>query len=264
MISRTVSLSPQFVLSCVKDLIENPSLLMRIDRYRIGLTQQRLQEALAETSGQLQAHSKTDTSDMIENTIRHNVENLDPTIAAWRPLGLMGPLLAMDQVMSNMSDIKILIIGPRTEQEILWYISMGLNPDNITGLDLISYSEFVKVGDMHEMPFPDDQFDIVIFSWVLGYSVNQKKAVSEAVRCVKLNGLVGIGEQWDPTPTSVTTEWMKETKGYALEGVETKSTNDLLKLFNDFEIKPRFINEPLESQKNRVGHISVIVEVQHK
>ena len=41
--------------------------------------------------------------------IRHIVESLNPRIAAYRPMGLMGPLLAMDQVMRQMSEIKILL-----------------------------------------------------------------------------------------------------------------------------------------------------------
>ena len=264
MISRTIVLSPEFVLSCVRDLIQDPSPLLRIDRFRLNLTKQRLQESLADSSGQLKAFSQTDTSDMIENTIRHNVESLNPEIALWRPMGLMGALLSMDQVMNHMRDVKILIIGPRTEQEILWYLSMGFNENNITGLDLISYSDFVAIGDMHDMPFEDNSFDIIVFSWVLGYSVNQQKAVAEAVRCVKPNGLVGIGEQWDPQPASVTSKIMQDNVGYALEGTETKSTDDLLKLFEPCAIKPRFINEPIDSQKDWIGHISVIVEVQGK
>ena len=53
---------------------------------------------------------------------------------------------------------------------------------------------------MHKMPFTDESFDIVVFSWVLGYNTNQKQAVSEAIRVLKPNGIVAIGEQWDPTP----------------------------------------------------------------
>ena len=107
MISRTIVLN---LFSCVRDLIQDPSPLLRIDRFRLNLTKQRLQESLADSSGQLKAFSQTDTSDMIENTIRHNVESLNPEIALWRPMGLMGALLSMDQVMNHMHDVKILIM----------------------------------------------------------------------------------------------------------------------------------------------------------
>ena len=197
---------------------------------------------------------------MIANTIRHNVESLNPQIAYYRPMGLMGPLLGMDQVMRSMDTMKMLIIGPRTEQEILWYLSMGVKSENITGLDLFTYSDFIETGDMHEMIYADNSFDVIIFSWVLGYSKSQVKAVSEAVRCVKPNGLIGIGEQWDPTPVEIISKQMQQNAGYALEGTETRSCNDLLSLFN-VDIKPRFVNEPIPSMKKGIGHISIIVEV---
>ena len=201
---------------------------------------------------------------MIENTIRHNLESLDPTIADFRPIGLMGPLLGMDQVMQNMADAKILIIGPRTEAEILWYISMGFSAANITGLDLISYSDYITLGDMHAMPFENNSFDIVVFSWVLGYSRNQQKAIEEAIRVVRINGLVAIGEQWDPTPIDDTDQWMKQNKGYSLRGTVTTCAQDLVDLFSPYKTRIRFLNESLQSQKSRVGWISIIAEVQEK
>ena len=42
--------------------------------------------------------------------------------------------------------------------------SAGFDPANIRGLDLISYSSMVDVGDMHDLPYEDDSFDIVIFA----------------------------------------------------------------------------------------------------
>ena len=149
--------------------------------------------------------------------------------------------------MSSMSTTRILIIGPHTEAEILWYISEGFNPANITALDLHSYSDYITCGDMHQIPFEDNSFDIVIFSWVLAYSSNQPKAVSEAIRVLKRNGLLGIGEQWDPAPIEWTSKTMEETAGYSLACTETKSVNGLLRLLDGFDYRLVFQTEPLET-----------------
>ncbi len=260
MLNRQFEFSQEFLNACFNQLRNNPTSLFRIDPFRVHFAQERLDKALSQSSRQLKAHCREDTEDMISNTIRHNVESLNPRIAAYRPMGLMGPLLGMDQVMRKMFDTKILIIGPRTEQEILWYIGMGFNSNNITGLDLFTYSDYIQTGDMHHLDFEDNSFDVIIFSWVLGYSTSQRKAVAEAVRCVKPNGLVGIGEQWDPTPVEVISQQMSENAGYSLEGTVTTSYQQLIDLF-DVSVKPRFINEPLDSMRDGIGHISVIVEV---
>ena len=260
MISRQLVFTQQFLDSCFEHLSKNPVTLLRNENFRVKFAKERQEQALAQSSRQLKAHCREDTEDMIANTLRHNVESLNPLIACYRPMGLMGPLLGMDQVMRRMSETKILIIGPRTEQEILWYISMGFNSANITGLDLFTYSEYIQTGDMHRLDFDNNSFDIIIFSWVLGYSTSQKKAVAEAVRCIKPNGLIGIGEQWDPTPVDVISQQMSQNAGYSLEGTVTTSCQQLIDLF-DASVKPRFINEPIDSMKDGIGHISVIVEV---
>ncbi len=198
---------------------------------------------------------------MIENTIRHNLESMNPDIAPLRAIGLLGPLLGIDQVIHNRSTQRVLIIGPRTEAEILWYISKGFDQNNIIGLDLFSYSQYIQTGDMHSLPYPDSSFDIIVFSWVLGYSCNQKLAVSEAIRVVRSYGLIAIGEQWDPTPISETSAMMMKVRGYSLEGTETKQSSDLLDLFSGTNLEVLFRTEPLESQKSRIGLISIITKI---
>jgi len=59
---------------------------------------------------------------------------------------------------------------------------------NIRGLDLISYSPWVDLGDMHAMPYEDDTWDITLVSMVLTYSENPRKVVDEVVRVTKSGG----------------------------------------------------------------------------
>ena len=259
---RLLSLPASFILEAFQYVSKNPISLLRIPEIRDLYAHSRLNSIRQEDGGlPLEVFSGGETPDIIENTIKHNVTSLNPSIARQRPIGLLGPLLGMDQVMSSIPTTRILIIGPRTEAEILWYISEGFNPANITALDLHSYSDYITCGDMHQIPFDDNSFDIVIFSWVLAYSSNQLKAVSEAIRVLKRNGLLGIGEQWDPAPIEWTSKTMEETAGYSLACTETKSVNGLLRLLDGFDYRLVFQTEPLENQRDRVGWISIIAQV---
>ena len=263
LLPRVLNFSGGFLLKSISYLCEHPAELLAINFIRLEYSKLRLKEAqpiLDQLSGSCALEDDKAVSN-VDNTFRHNLANIDPSIAWYRPMALLGPILGMDQVLQNMQSTKILIIGPRNEQEILWYASMGFNANNIVGLDLITYSDFIVKGDMHNMPFPDNTFDVVLFSWVLGYSSDQRKAVLESIRVVKAGGLVGIGEQWDPKPRSETSADMNDKRGYKLEGTETKSVDQLLQLFSGYDYTLRLWNEPLQSQRSRIGHLTTIVQV---
>lgn len=70
---------------------------------------------------------------------------------------------------------------------------MGLGFRNIRALDLISYSSWIELGDMHAMPYKDNEFAVVIMGWVLTYSSNKRKAALEAVRVVRDGGIIAVG-----------------------------------------------------------------------
>ena len=84
-------------------------------------------------------------------------------------------------------------IGPRAEGEIFNIFAHGFELNNITGLDLFSYSPYIKLGDMHNLKFNDEEFDIVLMGWCLAYSNNKEKALSEVRRVLVKNGSLIIG-----------------------------------------------------------------------
>ena len=94
---------------------------------------------------------------------------------------------------SEFKNLKVLSIGPRSEGEIFNLFANGFELKNITGLDLFSYSPFIKLGDMHSLSFNDEEFDIVLMGWCLAYSNNKKKALSETKRVLKKNGAIIVG-----------------------------------------------------------------------
>ena len=56
---------------------------------------------------------------------------------------------------------------------------------NISDIDLFSYSPLVKLMDIHNLNFEDNYFDIVYAAWVIAYSDNKSKAISEMERVKK-------------------------------------------------------------------------------
>ena len=71
-------------------------------------------------------------------------------------------------------------------------IGNGFQKKNIKSIDLQSYSPLIDVGDLHNLKFEDNQFDIVICGWTLAYSYNKQKAASEIVRVSKSNSIISV------------------------------------------------------------------------
>jgi SAM-dependent methyltransferase len=132
------------------------------------------------------------TTGVSTHTIRHNIRGM-AELSAPRSHVLIRPLMSVDAVKRHVADLKILSIGPRTEGEIFNLVGYGFRRKNIVGLDLVSYSPYIKVGNMHQMPFDDHSFDVVICGWVLGYSDDKPQAVREILRVVKPGGTVAVG-----------------------------------------------------------------------
>lgn len=126
-----------------------------------------------------------------ENTISHNsLALIDITcdVSMSRIERLLWPILSLENIVKSS---KVLVIGPRTEHDIFMVRKHGFI--NVYGLDLISYSPHIFCGDMHEIPFPDSTFDVVIVGWTLAYSNNQRLALSEIFRVVRAGGCVALG-----------------------------------------------------------------------
>tara|TARA_B100000242_G_C42986784_1_gene458025 strand:+ start:413 stop:1144 length:732 start_codon:yes stop_codon:yes gene_type:complete len=128
-------------------------------------------------------------------TFDHNYKNMLHSIFKHDRLHrLLRPMMAIDKVLGNKTRMKVLSIGPRSEAELFLINGYGFKWKNIDAIDLFSYSPKINVGDMHKIPFNDNSYDIIINGWCLGYSSNQKKALSEMLRVVKNEGIIAIGQ----------------------------------------------------------------------
>jgi len=85
---------------------------------------------------------------------------------------------------------KLLIVGPRTEDDIIWARALGFK--SVRGLDLFSYSPWIDIGDMHASDYPDGSFDAVLLAWTLPYTKHPEVMVSEMKRILKVGGILGM------------------------------------------------------------------------
>jgi SAM-dependent methyltransferase len=83
---------------------------------------------------------------------------------------------------------KMLVIGSRNEAELMLLDAYGFC--NINAIDLFSYSPRIKAMDMNDIKYEDNFFDIYYSSYVIKYSPDVSKTISEAIRVVKNGGLI--------------------------------------------------------------------------
>ncbi|MGQ0430950.1 MAG: class I SAM-dependent methyltransferase [Microthrixaceae bacterium] len=127
------------------------------------------------------------------NTVPHNVKGMRD-VAVVRSLTLVRPLSVIEDLGP---DADVLVIGPRAEGELLALLAHGFDRRHVRAVDLISYSPWVELGDMHALPYTDDSFDAVVAGWVLAYSDDKKRAAEEILRVARPGGVVAIGVEWN-------------------------------------------------------------------
>jgi len=115
---------------------------------------------------------------------------------------LIRPLSIIDPIYETASEVRVLSIGPRNENELFHLVAYGFDLENIEAVDLVSNSPLVTVMDMHDLQYPNDTFDVVISGWTLPYSKDPKKALAEKMRVLKPGGLLCIGLTRVPPDTS--------------------------------------------------------------
>jgi SAM-dependent methyltransferase len=165
--------------------------------------------------------------DVVKANVMHNLRSI------YGSNNRMNLLLFPISVIETVGrDAKVLVIGPRNENDLYSLVGLGFNIRNVRGLDLISYSPHIELGDMHAIPFADDSFDVVVCGWTLSYSTNPAKAVDEMVRVVRPGGIVAIGVEY----SELSPEDEKVLVGYEIQelekiGARVNSVEQIVRLF---------------------------------
>ena len=176
-------------LSTTLDYLKtNPTKLLQIQAIRAWITSKRAEKL----SGGLQF---SNSSFARKGTVNHNSTSLQSLQGYDRGSQLIYPLLADSFLASHMPWLDFLVIGPRNEAEILHLAAHGAKRERVKAIDLISYSPYVEIGDMHEVNCDDNCIDIALIGWVLAYSSNPVLALKEICRVVRPGGYLCIG--WD-------------------------------------------------------------------
>lgn len=191
------------------------------------------------------------TGDVGVNTVLHNMKGVKKRLSVNRSSLLLYPLSAMRISRSS----SILCVGPRAEGEIL--NCMGLGFRNVRGLDLISYSPWIDLGDMHAMPYADNAFAVVVMGWCIAYSDNRMKAAREALRVVRNGGIIAVGVEY----SAESTEEVSRRVGYQMcDEKKLESVAEILALFGG-RVDRVFFSQDLPSHEYRKYDLLVLFSV---
>lgn len=126
-----------------------------------------------------------------KHTIAHNMGALAGRAAFGMGNRMSILLYPLAAALRDAEDPRVLIVGPRTEDDLFLAKSLGIR--NVRGLDLFSYSEMIDIGDMHQTSYPSASFDAVVLGWVISYSTAPERLVAECKRILKPGGYLAFG-----------------------------------------------------------------------
>jgi SAM-dependent methyltransferase len=181
-----------------------------------------------------------------KNVIAHDysIKMLKRGITSNRPLKFILPLSVIEAVNK---EGKTLSIGCRYETELLFLAGYGFNIQGIRGLDMVSYSPWIDVGNMHAMNYPDSSFDTVTMGWLITYSATPEVAAREIVRVLKPGGFVAMAIAY--YPPALLNEKIK-SGDYAINPAHRiQSPEGLLKHFGDHVDQVYFRHLPPETKE---------------
>lgn len=243
-------LGPELGAAINQYMAEHPLDLFHIPVIRRMIVATRFNSVGADAIEAFEEHDPA----VIAHTIEYNMKQLEDFAALERPRFLINTLTSILYVFENIGDLKVLCVGPRTEAEIFMLLAAGFKPDNVRGLDLISYSDYVDLGDMHAMPYEDDSFDIVILGWVIAYSHDSQKVADEVVRVTKPGGYVAVGVERDPAKG-------EELHGYKLDPTTFETTEDIEKLFDGHVETVLFRHDVHRRMRDVMCHLMLVMEL---
>lgn len=227
----------------------NPSELFVLDAARYVVGKRRYDEAMSQDGLQV----NEDDREVWENSISNAKDGLSEFRSVARTNRLVRPMAAIDKIFFGAANMSVLSIGPRTEMELLSLLGQGFRPENIRGLDLMSYSSWIETGNAHDMPYPDSSFDVIVLGWVLVYSSDPEKICQEILRVAKDGAVIAIGSTYWPEEKRLRESPDRTAQHYPL-------VDDILGMFPD-AVKTVYVrHDPPDLSKE--GRSIVLFEVQ--
>lgn len=192
----------------------------------------------------------------VPDTVHHNLKSL-------RSFNVRNEkLLLTSHCIEDLCNLKTLLVGCRTEEEIFLFRGHGFR--DVTAIDLSSYSPLITLADMHSMPYPDNHFDFVFCAYTLSYSSQPRKAAREFLRVLRDGGFVAIAVEYSPWEQR--TQVQEALLGYTIVPDERLETvHDILSLFEP-HVRKVFVQYDAERKRHHtvhgtVGHPSPVIAV---
>jgi len=138
----------------------------------------------------------TMTDGVGKHTLEHNMGALAGRAAFGMGNRMAILLYPIAVAVRDIENPRVLIVGPRTEDDLFLAKSLGMR--NVRGLDLFSYSEMIDIGDMHQTSYASHSFDAVVLGWVISYSTEPARLIEECKRIVKPGGYLAFGIESNP------------------------------------------------------------------
>lgn len=174
----------------------------------------------------------SESENAFATTVAHNLKSLSTVNSRMRHL--IKPLAGIESLSPASS---ILVIGPRNEWDLCLLRKEGFW--NAFGIDLISYSPLIAIGDMHQLSRACDgrKFDCVLCGWTLSYSATPRLAAESILHVVNEGGIIGIAVEYYAGDASTDDAW-REKNGYIIQERDRlsrriNSVSDILGLFEN-------------------------------
>lgn len=179
-------------------------------------------------------------SDGTSDDLTAGLEYSKRALTSYRPNARAKRLLGMVSYCSTPECERLLIVGPRYENEVFLARAFGWKAGHVSAVDLLSYSAKIQVADIHALPFPKDAFDAISCGWTLSYSRDPQVAAGELHRVLRPGGIIGIGiEVVDPSFRAT------EIDGILAGAERVQSRSQILALFDGYhvltEVLPDFV-----------------------
>jgi SAM-dependent methyltransferase len=102
----------------------------------------------------------------------------------------VGAVTLINRVADEGNGGKVLCVGCRNGLELDRFRARGFK--DVTGIDVFSQRDDIRVMDMHEMTFPDNSFDVVYASHSLEHAYDLRRVAEEIVRVAREGAVVGV------------------------------------------------------------------------
>lgn len=246
-------ITPKQMQEMVNVLMQRPGDILQIEACRRFLALDRWKK-----SGQpVRVHGQLDAG-VMPGTIAHNRREIEESLfqSSKRTARLIAPLTAIEPFYSHADKMKVLAIGPRTEMELLHLYAAGFLPQHVSAVDLISSSPLIDTGDMHNLPYPERSFHLVVSGWAIAYSNRPERVMHEMIRVCKNQAFIALGVTYEPpSPPGAPTRSSRED----IVGNNFARAADLAALIGDNLDKVIMQHEPYDEKSS--GPVMIIARI---